>query len=497
MVRPSVARGFRLRTLPMIFLMLAGVVVVTASSPKSSLPDAVVPVAEAPDSAAAFAAARAQGTPVGVADLTGEAKKVLANPDGTLTAQLSPQPVRVRQGSGWVPVDTGLASMPDGSVRPKAAVADVAFSAGGSAAPLVRFSREGKRMALRWPGVLPKPELEGSSARYREVLPGVDLEMQAESEGYNQRFVIKTPEAGRNPALMSIKLALETEGVRLSADDAGRVQAVDSAGEQVFVAPAATMWDARGRDATSTPVAVAVDDSSMTLTPDAVMLADRNTRYPVVVDPDMRSPGQSMWAKVFRGHPGNSYVNGTGDKDAWAKVGKCTWAQCQEIDLARTFFQFDTAFLAGKIIKQVDFNTAVSHGPDCGANEHKLFIANRNLDWGVNWGNQPGGQEVSTSQVPGSWNDCPGNRPARFGVGLFINPNGSSTYFLKATSETDSDAWRKYDVPSTILQIRYNTKPNPPYEMKTDPPLPAPCRWCEGVPYVGDRSIRLLSRDAG
>ncbi|WP_410584006.1 LamG domain-containing protein [Amycolatopsis sp. lyj-108] len=478
----------------MVFLMLAGVVVVTASSPKSSLPTPVVPVAEAPDAASAFAAARLQGTPVGVADQTAEAKKVLANPDGTLTAQLSPQPVRVRKRDGWVPVDTALASVSDGTVRPKAAVADVAFSAGGAEGPLVRFSRDGKRLALRWPGVLPKPELDGSTARYREVLPGVDLEMQAEAEGYNQRFVVKTPEAGRNPALASIKLALETEGVQLMSDGTGRVQAVDGAGQKVFVAPAAIMWDARGRESTSTPVDVAVDSSTMTLKPNAAMLTAPSTRYPVVVDPDMRSPGQSMWAKVFRGHPDMPYVNGTGDGDAWAKVGKCTWAQCRDIDLARTFFQFDTGFLAGKLIKTVNFNTAVVHGPDCGANEHKLFIADRNLDWGVTWNNQPGGQEVSTSWVPGSWDSCPGNQPAGFGVGLYVNPNGPSTYFLQAKSESDSDAWRRYDVPSTILQITYNTRPNPPYDMKTDPPLRAPCRWCDGVPYVGDPSIRLLSR---
>ncbi|MFK0244147.1 hypothetical protein ACIQUM_05585 [Amycolatopsis azurea] len=188
-------RGFRLRALPMVLLMLAGVVVVTASSPRSSLP---TPVAEAPDAASAFAPARLQGTPVGVANQTAEAKKVLANPDGTLTAQLSPQPVRVRKGDGWVPVDTALTSVPDGTIRAKAAVADVVFSAGGEG-PLVQFSREGRRLALRWPGALPKPELDGSTARYREVLPGVDLEMQVEAEGYNQRFVVKTPEAGRNP----------------------------------------------------------------------------------------------------------------------------------------------------------------------------------------------------------------------------------------------------------------------------------------------------------
>ncbi|KFU75740.1 hypothetical protein BB31_40040 [Amycolatopsis lurida NRRL 2430] len=478
----------------MVFLMLAGIVVVTASSPRSSLPAPVVPVAEAPDAASAFAAARLQGTPVGVANQTAEAKKVLANPDGTLTAQLSPQPVRVRKGDGWVPIDTALASVPDGMIRPRAAVADVAFSSGGET-PLVRFSREGKRLALRWPGVLPKPELEGSTARYREVLPGVDLEMQTEAEGYNQRFVVKTPEAGRNPALASIKLVVETEGVQLTSDENGRVEAVDGEGRKVFVAPAATMWDARGRESTSTPVGVKVDRSAMTLTPNAAMLADPGTRYPVVVDPDMRTPGQSMWAKVFRGHPERSYVNGTGDGDAWAKVGKCTFSECNTIDLARTYFQFDTSFLVGKEVSSVRFNTVMVHRPDCGFRDHKLFAAHSNIAWNTSWNNQPTGQDIGTTSVPANdGTPCPGYKAISFGVGRFYNPSGPSTYFLQAASESDPAAWRRYDVPSTKLEIRYNTKPNPPYDMKTDPPLPAPCRWCDGVPYVGNPSIRLMSR---
>ncbi|WP_211282671.1 LamG domain-containing protein [Amycolatopsis keratiniphila] len=474
--------------------MLVGVVVVTASSPKSSLPTPVVPVAEAPDAASAFAAARLQGSPVGIADQTAEAKKVLANPDGTLTAQLSPQPVRVRKGDGWVPIDTALTSVPGGAIRAKAAVADVAFSS-GSEGPLVQFSREGKRLALRWPGALPKPELEGSTARYREVLPGVDLEMQAEAEGYSQRFVVKTPEAGRNPALASIKLALETEGVELSSDDAGRVRAVDGDGRAVFVAPAATMWDARGRESTSTPVGVKVDRSSMTLTPNAAMLADPGTRYPVVVDPDMRTPGQSMWAKVFRGYPNGSYVNGTGDGDAWAKVGKCTWSECGSIDLARTYFQFDTSFLVGKEVSSVKFNTVMVHRPSCSFKNQKLFVAQSNISSNLTWNSQPGGRDIGTTLVPADdKSPCEGYKAITFGVGGYYNPSGPTTYYLQAESESDSDAWRRYSVPDTKLEIRYNTKPNPPYDMKTDPPLPVPCRWCDGVPYVGGKSIRLLSR---
>lgn len=476
----------------LVVLVLAGVLVVVTSSTPSR--PGVTPVASAPDAGAAFAAARLQGTPVEVSDQTTETKRVFAQPDGQLNAELASTPVRVRRGGGWVPVNTTLANSADGAVRPGATVDDLSFSDGGHA-PLVTFGRDGKKLSLSWPAKLPKPKLDGSTATYPEVFPGVDLVMQATADGYNERLVIKSAAAAENPALKSIPFKLSADGLTVTSDQSGRIKAVDAAGNLVFAAPASTMWDARGPEVASAPVGVTVQDSTLMLHPAVAMLTDPGTRFPVVIDPDMRAWNQSMWAKVFSGYPNQSYVNGTNDGDAWAKVGLCNFdAECNGIDVARTYFQFDTTFLSGKIINDVRFDTTVVYGPKCNiTSNHKLFLAGWGLSFDTNWSNMPAGHQVGLdAAVP---TGCDGLK----GVGFQLTPAdiraGTTTnYFLQAANESDSDAWRKYDVPTTFLRVKYNTLPNPPYELKTDPPLPTPCKWCGGTPYVGDSSIRLMGR---
>ncbi|MEV4058106.1 LamG domain-containing protein [Amycolatopsis sp. NPDC049688] len=491
MVRQVLARALTLRAIFLIVVVLAGVLaVVTGSEPAGPAP---VPVASAPDEAAAFAAARRQGTPVEVANLTTETKRVLAEPNGLLGAELSAVPTRVRRGDKWVPVDPTLTPSRDGGIRPKATVADLAFSGGGNA-PLVQFARDGKRLSLSWPGRLPKPSLKDGTATYHDVLPGVDLVMRAQVDGYEQHLVVRNSTAARNPALRAIAFTLKTEGVRVETDPAGRLRVDDGAGKPVFVSPSATMWDARGPQVASAAVGVAVDGATLQLKPDTAMLTDPATRFPVVVDPDMNGWHQTMWAKVFSGHSGDSYVNGTNDADAWAKSGKCYGSDCNGIGVARTYFQFDTSFLAGRAITGLAFDTTVVHGPACTTYTHQIYYADWGLGWDTSWSNMPTGHWVSDAGVGGG-DSCGGYQSVRFSIGTEnINPGGVSTYFMRAQSETDVNAWRRFDVPSTVLRVWYNTRPNPPYEMKTDPPLPAPCHWCGGVPYVGDNSIRLLSR---
>ena len=57
---------------------------------------------------AALAAAARSVVPLVVDALTTSTSVVTANPDGVLTMVSSPRPVRVREGSGWVPVDTSV-----------------------------------------------------------------------------------------------------------------------------------------------------------------------------------------------------------------------------------------------------------------------------------------------------------------------------------------------------------------------------------------------------
>jgi hypothetical protein len=494
MLRHKKARSSLLRALSVVGLLLISSVVVTSAGPVP--PDGgspSVPIAEAPDTATAMAAARRQGSRVGIADLTAESKLVYAEPDGTLTARLATRPIRAKEDDAWVEIDTKLRQHPDGTLHTGATTADVAFSAGGADTPLARIATEDKIFALMWPGDLPPAVVTDDTATYSEVFPGVDLEMRAEADGYNQRLIIKTAEAAKNPGLAQIRFGLTADGVTLRTTASGQIEAVDASGGVVFVAPAPMMWDDRGIEVSHTPVGVSIDTGNLTLVPDQKMLADPTTRFPVVVDPDFRTVGQSTWAKVFTGHPNDSYVNGTNDGDAWGKVGYCGWSDCNGIGTARTYYQYDTSFLADKRLISAFFDTTIVHGPSCTASDQQLYVSHASIGWGTTWNNAPSGTLLGTKSAPGS---CDGYQPLGFSVGNNLNKDGLSTYFMKApdNNENNKYSWRRYDVTVTWLAINYNSRPNPPYEMKTDPPLPAPCRWCGGVPYLGDNFVRLQSK---
>ncbi|MEJ3750146.1 LamG domain-containing protein [Actinomycetes bacterium KLBMP 9797] len=448
-------------------------------------------VAEAPDTATAVVVAARQQSRVAVADLTTQTRLVYAQPDGTLRAELTASPVRVRQGGRWVGVDTTLVRRPDGTVGPRAADVELAFSAGGNG-PLVRYGRDGQRIALTWPGRLPAPALAGATATYAEVLPGVDLVLRASVGGFAQHLVVKTATAARDPKLRQIRLGVTGQGVTVRATKDGALEVRDRKGAVVFGAPPSVMWDSRQPARREAKVGVTVDRGTLSLRPDRTLLTDPDTVFPVTIDPVVDNRVKWGWATVLSGKPTTSYWWSSGD-GVNAQVGNCYNGngQCNGIGVAWSYFQFDTGFLNGKRVIAAGLNTTVVHSPNCSDYAHQLFMANAGIHSGTTWNNRPQGWFVREVSSP---NACGGRRGVGFDALGAVNTVGHSTYFLKAADEGNQLAWRKYDPAETKLYLHYNTAPNAPYELRTDPPLPAACRWCEGRPYLGDDWIRLQTR---
>ncbi|RSM43597.1 LamG domain-containing protein [Amycolatopsis balhimycina DSM 5908] len=485
---PAGHRPWRRALALLAVLLVAGTALSVHRTPA---PLAAAPVAAAPDEASAANAAYHQGSRVEVAGRRTETRTTYANPDGTMTAELSAVPVRVKRGTGWAPVDTRLVKGADGAVRPVAAEGDLALSGGGSVAPLAELTRDGKRLALRWPGTLPVPEVDGDAATYRELLPGVDLVMRAGRDGYRQQFVVKNTDAAGN--LAKIALRLETTGVTVKSGGAGSLHASDDKGKEIFSAPPAVMWDGAGARST---VGVELGAQTLTLVPDRKFFLDKATVYPVVVDPDWHTFGWTTWNTVLSGKPGTAYPRTSGDGQ-WAQVGACYTASggCNGIGIARSYFQYDTGFLNGRRVIGAWLNSTVVHSPSCNDRWHQLFMATGTIDDGTTWNNAPQGWKVSDVVAPSVYgSSCGGYKGIGFPATGAVNQSGVSTYFLKASDEGDQLAWRKYSPGDTLLVVNYNTRPDPASDLATDPPLKAPCRWCDGKPYVGDDFIRFSAR---
>lgn len=411
------------------------------------------------------AQARETGKPVEIPEAGSERTKIFANPDGTRTLQSRPEPTRVRRDNGWVPIDTGLRERADGAVEPAATTTGLVFSGGGDD-QLVKLSKDGKDLALTWPGKLPEPRLDGDSATYPEVYPGVDLVLHAKTDGFTQVLVVKNREAAKNPALERIKLGARTTGLSLREDQAtGNPEATDHAGTEVFAGATPMMWDSAGGSTTTGPADKAgrkamdtvVSGGSVEVVPDQKLLTSPDTVYPVYIDPPLnagRFGGTELWKHAPGDNNWNNWFQGV------ARAGYET----QTGVTVRSAWTFDISGLAGKQVLTAWLQTTQRYAWNCNKSRIDAWRTSI-IDTGTNWNNvwwrkKLGGTDEKgpncSSQhnghdfdVAAGVSDAVGDGETKVGLGLW------------ATNESTVDGWRKFD-PNPALNITYNTRPNPP-----------------------------------
>ncbi|MFJ4780671.1 LamG domain-containing protein [Streptomyces sp. NPDC088762] len=351
-------------------------------------------------------AARTSGKQVEVLGLRTEQREIFAAPDGTYTAREYTEPVHAVQNGKWVDIDKTLVKQADGSVGPKATTVALTFSGGEAGKPFVTMRRATREMSLTWPyGKLPAPVLDGDTATYPDALPGVDLKVRAEANGFGHLLVVKTPQAAADPRLARLDLGLKSKGLTYKKDANGAVTAVDSTvGGTVFQSGAPSMWDSAssqeaaartrgpkavaqslsaaradaptGKDAAAAlapalegpggggkaaPLGLEVSADKLTLVPDQKLLRDGATVFPVVIDPIQKTADRSGWLGVMSGKPSVGEWQYSGS----AGVGKCptdySAASCAGVGVRRVAFQIPLSFYKGKQILDATFSARVQH----------------------------------------------------------------------------------------------------------------------------------------
>ena len=218
-------------------LLVAPATAASAAQPKSnSCAD------EQPDANAARRMLAVCGRRVEDLSKRTEWSQTFLNVDGSETLEQTIEPTRVRKGQSWVPVDTTLKVTPEGVV-PKATILPMVFNSKGGDGAFARLRDGSRELAVSWPGKLPAPVIEGSTATYREVLPDVDLQVTAQPLGFSEVLVVRSRAAAANPKLASLRFGLQAKGVSVGAASGGGLAARDSKGGTVFAAPAPLMWD--------------------------------------------------------------------------------------------------------------------------------------------------------------------------------------------------------------------------------------------------------------
>ncbi|MFJ3528102.1 LamG-like jellyroll fold domain-containing protein [Streptomyces sp. NPDC090132] len=444
--------------------------------------------------------AKRTGERVEVVSQRGESRDVFATPDGYLEAREYLRPVRTRAGGAWVDVDTDLQVSADG-VRPKAAVANVTFSAGGDA-PLVRMERSGRELALSWPGVLPRPEVSGDTATYPEVLPGVDLRMGAQVDGFTQLLVVKNAEAAASDELKSLRLALNVDGMVVKETGDGALEAIDNgAGSAVFEAPVPQMWDSSttqsgdgaaqsaspsglsakvttGEDAEPgaaesgklAPVGVDLPEGGkeLVLTPDQDVLTGKDTQYPVFIDPQWYTPKSSSWTMASKYWASSPQWKFNGDHDAG--LGLCGWDYCAPQDTKRLFYQIPVSKFAGKSIVSAEFVVHNTWSASCSPRTVELWQT-KAISSSTTWNSQNASgfwtKKVASGSFAYGYTGCSA-KDAEFNVKSAVQSAADSktstmTFGLKAGSESDKYGWKRFS-DKAYLRVEYN---RPPAQVRT------------------------------
>jgi Concanavalin A-like lectin/glucanases superfamily len=404
-----------------------------------------------------------------IEELTSPTQLVVANADGTLTAELSAIPVRVPNPSGgWAPVDTSLVAQPDGSWAPSAALAQVALSGGGSQV-LAQVESGGDGVIMGWQASLPAPRIEGDTATYPEVLPGVDLIARAGVTGFSTYIVVKDASAAENPDLLNLAFDVTGTGVAVQDPGDGTLVGRDTAGEVVFQTAPARMWDSRGlaeaaegdvQELIDQPVSsreAAVDVSlaggDLVVSPDAGLLENANADFPIVIDPtwSTKSVDESAWAMVWSN--GMNFYNASGET---ARVGYDGWST--QPKKSRTFYRFEIpSVLDGATINSATFQHSMVHSPNhaCKVAAYgpavQVFRTN-NFSSTPSWPGPALGAQQGSGDTYGSGHEdwgC-GAVKREWNVknaltGAMSDGSANVVLGMVSANETNRDGWRKYE----------------------------------------------------
>lgn len=486
---------------------------------------------------AAQHAAALRGKRVEALNLRTEQSETYAQPDGTFTTVQHVQPVRTWQGGEWADIDTTLVQRKDGSWAPRAATVGLAISGGGDG-PFVTMREAGKTLSVDWPGTLPEPRVEGDTATYPEVLPGVDLVVRADMDGYSHLLVVKSALAAANPRLAEIELPVTTDGVRLKDQPGGGVVAEDTgSGGPVFEAPEPVMWDSsriaapaakagvsKAAPATSgdrvqgpedlrdgpgegskvSAVGLETHGDRFVLTPSASAL--KSATYPLYIDPITKTYTRSGWTMVSSYWSSQEFWKFSGDEG----VGRCpadVSSLCSSSDdRKRQFYAVPTSSLAGKDIVKAEFAITLTSAYNSTARGVILSRVNSSgssaISSSTNWTNQPTSKEhVDTASTTARAGSCSStNQNLRFTATSTVQRAADSswattTFRLLSDDESSYAYWNRF-CGNGQLEVTYNRPPATPKQSEMSINPGGACVHGTSRPYTDSLpSMKAVIRD--
>jgi RHS repeat-associated protein len=429
-----------------------------------------------------------------VTGLLDEFSTTYVNPDGTLTTDSYGSAIRVRDDrttSGWRELDYDLVFQADGSVSPKSGLFSLFISGGGTASQVLTSgvvrvtSSDGSLLGFSWLGALPKPVLVGPKATYSEVLPGVDLVIEATPSGFEQFFVLNVKPSA--DVLASLVLPLKTKKVSVVENSDGSFSFENSANDEVASLPTPRVWDSSFEPKSGSAVVGELDanlnvaSNTLELGGLAAFLDNTDLVYPVIVDPALTLNPLS-----------DVYVRDDSSTSFWSSNELLVGTYDGGTTRARSYLRFRNTQWAGKQITAATLKIYETWSYSCNSRSVYLYPVVKKAVGSWSWSNQP---TISTS-VSDSVSTAKGYSSSCSAGWVSINAKDVTSYLASRTdvegsistfalraSETDSYGWKRFtsangtNKPS--LSVTYNNIPTQPSIVSV-----SPSQYVNGVQYV-------------
>jgi hypothetical protein len=418
---------------------------------------------------AAKAEAKKAGRKTEIPSLHTESSTTYANSDGkTLTTEFHTDPIRVKQGDAWQPVDTTLISE-SGVIKPRATKASLALSTGGGTDLLTMTrQRDGAEIKVFAPRKLAAPRLTANRAEYPDAYgPGIDLTVVATPTGFRQEVVIR--QRPTSPLKLPVPVQLP-QGLSFGTTSKGELTLRDNAVEaehRTTGLPVPQLIDAganlaAGEEGRVGKVTASVEKraagQALVYEPDVKYLADPDVSYPVTLV--VPSP---VWTELPVGNDtyinNSSYQNGYANSGAYhlqagkTNGGTVTW---------RTYIRFEEipedSPLRGGTVTNADLVLWNISSNDCGDVVGSGITARRIIErWDVatlTWSNQPTVTSTDSDNESGAYlPGCSrGYMDYEWDLYHYVNgiaqkwADGEPNYGFQLTSGSESERtnWRAY-----------------------------------------------------
>lgn len=390
-------------------------------------------------------------TSVRIAEESTPTSDVYRNSDGSFARKVYQDPVNFRDGHGdWQRIDRSLRRNGTGRVGQTAADTDFTLGRDGADPDLVTMRMDAQHAysyGLSGASAV-SPNLDGNSATYSGVLPGVDLKLEVVGNGVKESLILHSAQV---PA--SFDFPLNLQGLSASLAPNGSVLFRDGDGNLEASVPAGFMTDARfdratGDFARSDDVRYELVNGGNTLrvTPDREWLNDPARAFPVTLDPSS-----------FK-ETGDTYVYKTSSSDHSAENNLPVGTYDGGTHIARSLMHFTgfTSTFAGATISGAYLWAWLSWTYNCTAK--KVLVKPITSSWDVSTIDWPGpslGAEMgSATPNPGpACSNDDGNRSVGTGVTFplqtapiqaWLTGTANNGLALVAPSETDSTQWKRF-----------------------------------------------------